>query len=93
MKLDCIVTAVNENQLYIDFIPIFIKTWKKVYADVDIKIILISDYIPHKYNKYNKYIILFKPLENVSSAFISQYIRLLYPAILDYKNGTQVITI
>ncbi len=41
MKLDCILTAVNENTLYIDFIPIFIKTWNKLYPSIDVKIILI----------------------------------------------------
>ena len=33
MKLDCVLTAVNENELYLDFIPIFIKTWNKLYPD------------------------------------------------------------
>tara|TARA_B110000858_G_scaffold197484_1_gene259295 strand:- start:3230 stop:3397 length:168 start_codon:yes stop_codon:yes gene_type:complete len=46
MKLDCILTSVNENKLYLDFIPIFIKTWNKLYPNVDIKIILIAKSIP-----------------------------------------------
>ena len=45
MKLDCVITSVNNNDLYIDFIPLFIKTWKKLYPDVDVKIILIDDNI------------------------------------------------
>ena len=31
MKLDCVLTAVNDNRLYLDFVPIFIKTWNKLY--------------------------------------------------------------
>jgi hypothetical protein len=90
MKLDCILTAVNENPLYLDFIPIFIKTWKKLYPLVDIKIILISNKIPENLNEYQDYIILFEPIEKISTAFISQYIRLLYPAILNYENGVMI---
>ena len=29
MKLDCVLTAVNENPLYLGLVPLFIKTWKK----------------------------------------------------------------
>ena len=59
---------------------------------VDIKIILIADTIPKKFLKYKNYIILFKPLENIFT-YISQYIRLLYPCILNYKNGILITDI
>ena len=87
MKLDCILTSCNDNTMYCDFIPIFIKTWSKLYPDVDVKIIFISDSIPEKFKEYNNNIILYTPESNISTAFISQYIRLLYPALLNYKNG------
>ena len=90
MKLDCVLTACNLNPLYCDFIPLFIKTWNKLYPDVDVKIVLISEYIPENLKIYDKNIILFKPIPNVSTAFISQYIRLLYPAILNYTNGIMI---
>ena len=93
MKLDCVLTAVNENELYIDFIPYFIKVWNKLYPNVDIKIILISNNIPKNLKNYKDNIILFKPIKNISTAFISQYIRLLYPAILDYENGIMITDI
>lgn len=90
MILDCVITACNENPLYCDFIPIFINSWVKLYPTVDVKIILISDIIPARFLKYKKHIIHFKPLENVSTAFTSQYIRLLYPCILNYRNGVLI---
>ena len=96
MKLDCIVTACNTNDLYLDFIPLFIKAWSKLYPDVDIKIVLImdTDTIPHKFQDYKDNIILFKPIPTISTAFISQYIRLLYPCILkQYKNGIMITDI
>lgn len=90
MKLDCIVTAVNENPLYIEFIPIFVKTWKKLYPDVDIKIILIAHAIPKEYEEYKDYIILFEPIEYVLTSFTSQVIRLFYPCLLPYENGVMI---
>jgi len=93
MKLDCILTACNLNQLYMDFIPLFIKTWNKLYPCVDVKIILVSTYIPHELKDYSSNIILFEPIKNVSTAFISQYIRILYPAILNYDNGIMITDI
>ena len=93
MKLDCVLSAVNLNPLYSDFIPIFIKFWNKLYPNVDIKIVLIADKIPEKFIIYKTNIILFKPLLNISTAFISQYIRLLYPALLNYNNGVMITDI
>ena len=49
MKLDCILTAVNDNPLYIEFIPIFVKTWNKLYPGIDVKIILVAKAITKEY--------------------------------------------
>jgi hypothetical protein len=93
MKLDCILTSVNENPLYLEFVPIFIKTWNKLYPDVDVKIILICKNIPDNLLLFKKNIILFEPIENVLTSFTSQFIRLLYPCILKYKNGVLITDI
>ena len=93
LKLDCVLTAVNENTLYLDFVPIFIKTWNKLYPKTDVKIILIMDEIPEDLKEYSKNIIIFNPIENMSTSFISQYIRILYPAILNYKSGILITDI
>lgn len=93
MKLDCILTSVNENKLYLDFVPIFIKTWNKLYPDVDVKIILIAKNIPENLLLYKNNIIIFEPIENILTSFISQFIRLLYPCILNYKNGVLITDI
>jgi len=93
MKLDCILTACNENPLYMEFIPYFIKVWNKLYPNVDIKIIFIANKIPTYLDKYKQNLILFNSLPNISTAFISQFIRLLYPAILDYENGIMITDI
>jgi hypothetical protein len=93
MKLDCVLTATNEKDMYIDFIPIFIDTWKKLYPEVDVKIVLIAESIPEKFLHYSNNIILFKPIENVLTGFTAQFIRLLYPCILNYNNGVIITDI
>jgi hypothetical protein len=87
MLIDCILTACNDNPLYIEFIPLFVKAWKKLIPEADVKIVLISEDIPREYKKYTDYIILFKPLPGVSTSLTAQYIRSLYPSILPYDNG------
>lgn len=93
MKLDCVLTACNMNKLYYDFIPLFINTWIKLYPTVNIVIVLINETLPEDLQKYEKYIRCFKPIEGISTAFISQYIRLLYPCLLNYKNGVIITDI
>ncbi len=93
MKLDCVLTAVNENPLYLDFIPFFIQAWNKLYPGVDIKIILIGNSIPRRFLQYQSNIILFKPIPGVLTSFTSQFIRLLYPCILNYENGVLITDI
>lgn len=90
MILDCVLTAVNENKTYLDLCTIFIKTWNKLYPDVDVKIILIAKSIPTNLLLYKDNIILFEPIQNVPTCFTSQFIRLLYPCILNYKNGVMI---
>jgi hypothetical protein len=93
MKLDCVVSACNTHPLYVGFIPIFIRAWRALYPSVDIKIVFISDHIPDNLKPYAEHIILFSPIAGVSTAFTSQYIRLLYPCILNYKNGIMITDI
>lgn len=87
MKIDCILTSTNTKKEYIEFIPLFIRSWQKLLPFVDVKIILISDSIPEEYKNYKDNIILYQKEKNISYKFISQYIRILYPSILNYKNG------
>jgi hypothetical protein len=93
MRLDCVLTAVNDNRVYSDFVPIFIKTWNKLYPEVDVKIIIISNNIPDHLQQYKNSIILFPPIQNILTSFTSQIIRLFYPAILDYSGGILITDI
>ena len=87
MKLEYVITSCNLNKLYCDFIPIFIQAWNKIIPEAKVKIILIAENIPEEFDEYKENIILFQTLENITSSFISQYIRLLYPALINSEEG------
>jgi hypothetical protein len=84
------LTSCNLNKLYCDFIPIFINSWNKLVPEAKVKIVLIANDIPEEFKVYSENIILFNPIEGVSSAFTSQYIRLLFPALLNSGNGVLI---
>jgi FkbM family methyltransferase len=93
MKIECVLTGCNMDPTYYEFIPLFIKSWKKLMPEINVIIVLIADAIPISLSLYSNHIILFKPIENVSDKFISQYIRLLYPALLStFNNGGILLT-
>jgi hypothetical protein len=54
-----------------------VKTWKKLYPNVDVKIILIAHAIPKEYEEYKDHIILFEPIEFVLTSYTAQVIRLI----------------
>ena len=93
MKLSIILSACNTNIFYMDYIPIFINAWNKLYPSVDVKIVLIANSLPTKLAKYIQNIILFSPILNISTAFISQYIRILYPSLLNSNEGVLITDI
>lgn len=85
MKIDMVLTACNNNSRYLDLYPYVYKIWKKKF-NLNCYLILISDKINDKLIDYKDYIILFKPIKNMHSAYISQVIRILYPCLFDNKN-------
>lgn len=93
MIIDNIITAVNLNKTYYDFIPIFIKSWKKLMPEIKVNIILISDHVPNDILEYKDNIILFNPIEEINTAFISQFIRILYPCLINSSNGVIITDI
>jgi len=53
------------------------------FLQIEPVIIFIHNIIPDFLNKFKKSIVLFKPFNNLSTVFISQRIRLLYPCLFD----------
>jgi hypothetical protein len=91
MRLSYVLTATNDNPLYIDFIPVFIRAWKKLYPDVQVRILVVADKIPDWLNSWLDNLILFKPPSGIDTGFIAQYIRVLYPSLLP-TDGAVMIT-
>ena len=93
MKISNILTAVNNEPLYIDFIPNFIKHWNFLFPEAKINIILIAEKIPDEYIFYEKNIILFNELPNIASSFQAMCIRNLFPSLIDTCDGVLITDI
>jgi hypothetical protein len=92
MKLTTVLTAVNNNPKYTRFIPVFIHQWKHLFPEMNIKIVFIGE-IPLEFQKYSEYIVSFPEIPNVSTVYIAQTIRILYPAILSDSETTLITDI
>jgi FkbM family methyltransferase len=82
-EFDCVLTAINNNEDYLQYIPNYIKSWKYLFPEIDIKIILINDKIPDVYSEFSQYITLFLPIDKQDTAFTAQNIRIYYPSIIN----------
>jgi hypothetical protein len=90
MKIGTVLTACDINPLYSDFIPNFVKSWSILFPEIDIIVVLIADYIPEKLKYYTNNIRLFKPIENIHTAFQAQCIRLIYPQYIERDEGVLI---
>ena len=90
MKLECALTAVNEDPFYRGFVPVFIEAWQRTHPQVDVRIVLVADEVPDDLKQYGDRIVPFKPLEGVPTSFTAQCIRLLYPGLLGYEGGVMI---
>jgi len=92
MRLSAVLTAVNENIKYWRFVPIFIEAWRKFFPDIQIVIVYIGLELPDKLLPYKSYITRFVPLiPDISTAYISQIIRLAFPAIIDVDDDDGIL--
>lgn len=91
MKITRVLTAVNNNPKYTRFIPIFVKFWKDTYPHIKITIVYIGGFIPAEYAEYSDLFVLFPEIPGISSVYIAQVIRIVYPALMG-PSDTTVIT-
>lgn len=88
MKITKCLVACDLNDMYLDFYPLVRKYWKNV-VGIDTVLILIADEIPYKMNEFRDEIILFKPVDDIHTAFQSQCIRILYPCL--FRSNENII--
>ena len=90
MKIGTIVTATDLNPLYCDFIPNFVKAWKAVIPEADVRIVLVADSIPDALMPWAEHLVLSKPIPGLLTAFQAQCIRLLYPREVKRDEGVLI---
>ncbi|MCP4132633.1 MAG: hypothetical protein GY754_16835 [bacterium] len=88
MIITDVLTATNTHSLYYKMIPLFVKAWNKILPGAKIHIIIICDQIPDEIKNYD--LIQVAPLKNISTGFTSQFIRLLYPGLLNSEGGVLI---
>lgn len=81
MKITKCLVACDLNPTYLEFYPLVRKYWKNI-VGIDTILILIANEIPYDLKEFSNEIILFKPVENIHTAFQAQCIRILYPSII-----------
>jgi len=93
MNLHTVVTAANNNPLYRDYIPVFLRAWSKLFPDINVRILMVGDQDPD-YNHPG--IINIETIPGVHPGFHAQCIRLLWPAIAGntagFSDGDAVLT-
>ena len=82
MKLKYCLVACDLNDTYLQYYPFVKKYWKDI-VNIDTILILISEHIPDSLLRYKDDIILYKPIENIPTAFQAQCIRVLYPCLIE----------
>ena len=91
MILSHVLTAVNENEKYIKFIPLFIKSWTYLFPEIEpiivytgqnVEEMIVTHNISPKYLKYIHHLYI----ENIDTCFVAQIIRIFYPALVKSDN-------
>ena len=90
MKIGTVLTATDLNPLYSDFIPNFVKAWKALLPEADVRIVLVADEIPTSLQPWAENLVLFKPIPHILTAFQAQCIRLLYPREVQRDEGVLI---
>ena len=80
------LTAVNLEEKYLSCVPHFIDYWltmQSIRSDVSFepKVIVVADQLPDHLSHYSKWCELYINSNEVSSIFVSQFIRLLKPSL------------
>lgn len=85
-RLSYCVVGCDDNPKYTQFWPIVKRMWKEV-CDVTAILIFVSNKNASEVFTDITNIIHFRPVPSMSTAFQSQCIRLLYPALIDTDDG------
>jgi hypothetical protein len=92
MKIDCVLSATNSK--YSHCALHFVKFWKKLFPEIDVKIIFVGKAIPNKLNSIRDKCILLDTnnpiISNLRTAYLAQNVRLYYPALLPHSGSVLI---
>jgi hypothetical protein len=83
MKIDYILSASPEKELYSSYIPCFINTWRKLCPKAKVKVIYVDKEIPPELEEFKDNLILFTPYDWLNDEFVANYVRMLYASLLE----------
>lgn len=83
MKIDYILSASPEKELYSSYIPCFINTWQKLCPNAKVKVIYVDKEIPSELEEFKDNLILFTPYDWLNDEFVANYVRMLYACLLE----------
>lgn len=93
MRLHTVVSAVNMNPHYMAFVPNFITSWKYLFPNVDVRVVVIADELPKMFEPFVEHLVLHPCPKGLSDVTVAQCIRLLYPREIDTSEGVLITDI
>ena len=91
MRLTTVLSCVNNNPEYYNFIPYQIKIWK--YFHINFLVVFVGDSLPEELLPYKDNIFLWNYTEDLPSVFVAQNLRLYIPAILTDLSDDELVMI
>lgn len=88
MKLDYVVLSVNNDPSYYMLFPMVKPMWEKY--GIKCLLVFIGSVLPAELEAFKEDIILFDEIDGVSSVFLAQTVRLLFPATLKTSNAVMI---
>jgi len=89
MKLTTVISSVNNNSDYYNFLPYQILFWNKF--NIKFICIFIGEKIPNELEQYKDYLILWNKNLDLHSAYVAQHIRILYAGLINLSDDEGIM--
>lgn len=89
MRLTTVLSAVNANVHYYQFIPKQIKFWG--FFNIRFLAVFVGSVLPEELLDYADHIVLWSKNADLNSAYVAQNIRIFYPALLELPDDEMVM--
>lgn len=89
MKLTTVISSVNSNPDYYNFLPYQILFWNKF--NIKFICIYVGEFIPKELEQYKEHIILWNKNKDLHSAYVAQNIRIFYAGLIDLPDDELIM--